>query len=89
MFCLLRSISFPYLDCLLIWVILAKETKKLYRWSENMSKAKGKSGIGKGTGKKGWNRWQTSARKAKGVKPYKSKGVTKATSDNKDEDSDI
>ncbi|WP_084135345.1 DUF3934 domain-containing protein [Mesobacillus selenatarsenatis] len=40
-----------------------------------MSKAKGKSGTGRGTGKKGWNRWQASANKAKSFKPYKSKGV--------------
>ncbi|MGP7817350.1 DUF3934 domain-containing protein [Niallia sp. 01092] len=43
-----------------------------------MSKAKGKSGIGRGTGKKGWNRWQASANKAKSAKPYKSKGVKHA-----------
>lgn len=36
-----------------------------------MSKAKGKGG----TGKKGWNRWQASAKKTKSAKPYKSKGV--------------
>jgi hypothetical protein len=40
-----------------------------------LSKAKGKSGTGSGTGKKGWNRWQASANKAKSFKPYKSKGV--------------
>jgi hypothetical protein len=40
-----------------------------------MSKAKAKSGTGRGTGKKGWNRWQASANKAKSAKPYKSKGV--------------
>lgn len=40
-----------------------------------LSKAKGKGGTGRGTGKKGWNRWQVGAKKAKGVKPYKSKGV--------------
>lgn len=40
-----------------------------------MSKAKGKGGTGRGTGKKGWNRWQASANKAKSAKPYKSKGV--------------
>ncbi|MED3729562.1 DUF3934 family protein [Priestia filamentosa] len=40
-----------------------------------MSKAKGKGGTGRGTGKKGWNRWQASAKKAKSAKPYKSKGV--------------
>lgn len=28
-----------------------------------MSKAKGKGGTGRGTGKKGWNRWQASANK--------------------------
>jgi hypothetical protein len=42
-----------------------------------MGKAKakqGKGGTGRGTGKKGWTRWQTSAKKAK-VKPYKSKSV--------------
>ena len=39
-----------------------------------MTKGKGKSGIGKGTGKKGWNRWQRSANKAKSAKPYKAKG---------------
>lgn len=40
-----------------------------------MSKAKGKGGTGRGTGKKGWNRWQAGAKKAKSAKPYKSKGV--------------
>ncbi|MDT3765827.1 DUF3934 family protein [Priestia filamentosa] len=40
-----------------------------------MSKAKGKGGTGRGTGKKGWNRWQASAKKTKSAKPYKSKGV--------------
>jgi hypothetical protein len=43
-----------------------------------MSKAKGKGGTGRGTGKKGWNRWQKSANKAKSAKPYVSKGVKKA-----------
>ena len=42
---------------------------------DTMSKAKGKGGTGRGTGKKGWNRWQASANKAKSAKPYKSKGV--------------
>ncbi|WP_074432815.1 DUF3934 domain-containing protein [Neobacillus jeddahensis] len=42
-----------------------------------MSKAKGKSGIGRGTGKKGWNRWKAGANKAKSAKPYVSKGVKK------------
>lgn len=46
-----------------------------------MNKEKGKSGVGKGTDKKGWNRWQSGARKAKGVKPYKSKNVMKNLSD--------
>jgi hypothetical protein len=40
-----------------------------------MSKAKGKSGTGRGTGKKGWTRWKASENKAKSNKPYKSKGV--------------
>ncbi len=40
-----------------------------------MSKAKAKSGIGRGTGKKGWNRWKAGANKAKSAKPYVSKGV--------------
>ncbi|SFQ85804.1 Protein of unknown function [Priestia endophytica DSM 13796] len=40
-----------------------------------MSKAKGKGGTGRGTGKKGWNRWQASSKKAKSAKPYKSKDV--------------
>nr|WP_040718665.1 DUF3934 family protein [Paenibacillus daejeonensis] len=40
----------------------------------NLSKAKG--GTGRGTGKKGWNRWQASANRAKNApKPYKSKGT--------------
>ncbi|WP_223703542.1 DUF3934 family protein [Sutcliffiella deserti] len=38
-----------------------------------MSKAKAKGGTGRGTGKKGWNRWQASANKKKSNKPYKSK----------------
>jgi hypothetical protein len=42
-----------------------------------MSKAKGKSGTGRGTDKKGWNRWQASANKAKSNKPYISKGTKK------------
>ncbi|MDR4947914.1 DUF3934 domain-containing protein [Neobacillus cucumis] len=40
-----------------------------------MSKAKGKSGTGRGTDKKGWNRWQASANKSKSAKPYISKGT--------------
>jgi hypothetical protein len=47
-----------------------------------MPKAKAKSGIGRGTGKKGWNRWQAKANKVKSAKPYKSKG-TKAADDTK------
>jgi Protein of unknown function (DUF3934) len=47
-----------------------------------MPKAKAKSGIGRGTGKKGWNRWQAKANKAKSAKPYKSKS-TKQTDDSK------
>ncbi|MCE5171809.1 DUF3934 family protein [Paenibacillus profundus] len=44
-----------------------------------MSKAKGKGGTGRGTDKKGWNRWQASEKRAKNKpKPYKSKGVKKA-----------
>ena len=46
-----------------------------------MPKAKAKSGIGRGTGKKGWNRWQVGANKAKNAKPYVSKGTKKADSD--------
>lgn len=44
-----------------------------------MSKAKG--GTGRGTGKKGWNRWQAAERRAANApKPYKSKNSkTKAT----------
>ncbi|MBA9025830.1 MULTISPECIES: DUF3934 domain-containing protein [Bacillaceae] len=40
-----------------------------------MSKAKG--GTGRGTDKKGWNRWKAGAKKAKSAKPYISKGVKK------------
>lgn len=44
-----------------------------------MSKAKGKGGTGRGTDKKGWSRWDASARKVKSKpKPYTSKGVKKA-----------
>lgn len=47
-------------------------------WSigvDDMSKGKG---TGRGTDKKGWNRWQASANKAKSApKPYKSKGIKK------------
>lgn len=42
-----------------------------------MSKAKGKGGTGRGTGKKGWTRWQASANKKKSAKPYVSKGNKK------------
>jgi hypothetical protein len=40
-----------------------------------MSKSKG-GGTGRGTGKKGWNRWKSSSKK-KGPKPYVSKGTKK------------
>ncbi|MED4586108.1 DUF3934 domain-containing protein [Brevibacillus choshinensis] len=44
-----------------------------------MSKAKSKGGTGRGTDKKGWNRWQASSKKAKSApKPYVSKGIKKA-----------
>lgn len=43
-----------------------------------MSKAKAKGGTGRGTGKKGWNRWQASAKRAKSAKPYVSKGNKKS-----------
>jgi hypothetical protein len=43
---------------------------------DRMSKAKSKGGCtGRGTGKKGWNRWQAGVKKAKSAKPYVSKGV--------------
>lgn len=47
-----------------------------------MSKAKSKSGTGRGTGKKGWNRWQAGANKAKSAKPYVSKGTKNRASSN-------
>jgi hypothetical protein len=47
-----------------------------------MSSAKGKGGTGRGTGKKGWTRWQAGVKKAKSAKPYVSKGV-KQTNDGK------
>ncbi|GGI16185.1 DUF3934 family protein [Gottfriedia solisilvae] len=40
-----------------------------------MSKAKGKGGTGRGTDKKGWNRWQAKAKKKASAKPYVSKGT--------------
>ncbi|MGJ7911495.1 DUF3934 family protein [Neobacillus sp. LXY-1] len=43
-----------------------------------MNKAKVKSGTGRGTGKKGWNRWNASANKAKSAKPYISKSAKKS-----------
>jgi hypothetical protein len=46
-----------------------------------LSKAKGKGGTGRGTGKKGWNRWQKSANK-KSAKPYTSKS-SKTSEDSK------
>ncbi|MEH6904285.1 DUF3934 family protein [Neobacillus drentensis] len=47
-----------------------------------MSNAKGKGGTGRGTGKKGWTRWQAGVKKAKSAKPYVSKGVKQATDGN-------
>jgi hypothetical protein len=44
-----------------------------------LSKAKAKGGTGRGTGKKGWTRWQAGAKKAK-AKPYVSKGAKKPDS---------
>ncbi|WP_110113142.1 DUF3934 family protein [Bacillus sp. CGMCC 1.16541] len=58
-----------------------------------MSKAKGKGGTGRGTGKKGWTRWKASANKAKSAKPYTSKGKkrdsAKATNSNKGDTSQM
>ncbi|MCA1029805.1 DUF3934 domain-containing protein [Bacillus timonensis] len=51
-----------------------------------MSKGKAKGGTGRGTDKKGWNRWQASAKKAKSAKPYKSKGVKHAAKNNSAEE---
>jgi hypothetical protein len=43
---------------------------------KQMSSGKSKGGgTGRGTGKKGWSRWQKAANKAKSNKPYKSKGA--------------
>jgi hypothetical protein len=47
-----------------------------------MNKAKGKGGTGRGTGKKGWNRWKASANRAKSAKPYISKSVKKSDVEN-------
>ncbi|MGE8078536.1 DUF3934 family protein [Peribacillus loiseleuriae] len=59
-----------------------------------MSKAKGKGGTGRGTDKKGWNRWKAGANKAKSAKPYSSKGgkkqvSAKTTSNNTGDTSEI
>lgn len=43
------------------------------------AKAKSKSGVGQGTGKKGWNRWEKGKNKAKSFKPYTSKDNKEAT----------
>ena len=43
-----------------------------------MNKAKGKGGIGRGTGKQGWNRWKSSANKSKNAKPNLSNSVKKS-----------
>ncbi|MFC0189895.1 DUF3934 family protein [Fictibacillus aquaticus] len=53
-----------------------------------MSKAKGKGGTGRGTGKKGWNRWKSSAKK-KGPKPYVSKGAKKQKEETNAENNDF
>ncbi|MGF6952650.1 hypothetical protein QF028_005155 [Neobacillus sp. B4I6] len=47
-----------------------------------MSSAKGKGGTGRGTGKKGWTRWQAGVKKAKSAKPYVSKGVKRVNDGN-------
>lgn len=48
----------------------------IYIGVKQMSSGKSKGGgTGRGTGKKGWSRWQKAANKAKSNKPYKSKGV--------------
>ncbi|AFH65729.2 hypothetical protein B2K_34370 [Paenibacillus mucilaginosus K02] len=50
----------------------------------NLSKAKGKGGTGRGTDKKGWNRWQAGANRLKSrPKPYKSKGTKNPDNKNK------
>jgi hypothetical protein len=48
-----------------------------------VSKSKG-GGTGRGTGKKGWNRWQKSAKKKAAAKPYTSKGTKNSSGSEKD-----
>lgn len=46
-----------------------------------MAKEKKKSGVGQGTGKKGWNRWKSASNKAKSFKPYTSKSNKEAAAE--------
>lgn len=46
-----------------------------------------KGGTGRGTGKKGWNRWQKADNKKKNApKPYKTKGKAESKTDEKKSD---
>ncbi|MCP2034316.1 hypothetical protein L1279_001299 [Planomicrobium sp. HSC-17F08] len=51
-------------------------------------KDKAKSGIGRGTGKKGWTRWQAGAKKVKNAKPYTSKNKKATESKNSEQPKD-
>jgi hypothetical protein len=62
----------------LVQYTVVEKTRELYR----LTKAK-KSGIGQGTGKKGWSRWDKAA-KQKSAKRIFGKG-TKAATDKKEE----
>jgi len=47
--------------------------------------SKSKGGTGRGTGKKGWNRWQAAERRsANSPKPYKSKNTKNKSADSKE-----
>lgn len=48
-----------------------------------MSGAKGKGGTGRGTDKKGWNRWQASAKKKSAAKVFGKKPGDKGAEDTK------
>ncbi|AJS57261.1 DUF3934 family protein [Paenibacillus sp. IHBB 10380] len=52
-----------------------------------MSKAKGKGGTGRGTGSKGWTRWNKTDKGKKAIKPYPVKYVKGSEKDKSDGDS--
>jgi hypothetical protein len=87
MYLSLQGEHFLYIYAVMLYISSSKMDKINEDESFNLSfigvmvLSKAKGGTGRGTDKKGWNRWQAAANRAKSApKPYTSKGTKNADS---------